>query len=224
MTKQQLSLLIIPFFISLATTAQTTTIKSQVTTFDVIKVMQAEVTAKKGKVIVLTDSLGMFTIECDLKDKLLIKAVGFKSKTIKVKKAKDLEKINLEIAGSESEIDMAVAKGHIKETSAAEAKKQYKTKKPIGYGYNNMTDLMKAKFPQFKISIDEIVMRGQASLTGSTNKGALLVLNGATYNWGSVKNLDVRTVKNIKILSGTAANRYGSGSGNGVILIELISE
>lgn len=40
---------------------------------------------------------------------------------------------------------MAVAKGHIKETSLADAKKYNNTKKPFGYGYNNMTDLMKAK-------------------------------------------------------------------------------
>ena len=62
MIKHQLSLLIFLCFISLSATAQTITIEGKVTTFDVIKVMQAEVTAKKAKVTVLTDSLGVFAI------------------------------------------------------------------------------------------------------------------------------------------------------------------
>ena len=222
MNKNRLLPLLCIFFTLLSVRAQKTTIKGQVTTFDVIAVMQAEVTAKKGKTTVITDSLGRFIIECDLKDRLLINAAGFITKSIKVKKLKGVEKINIEIAGSESEIDMAVAKGHIKETSSLDAKRYYNTKKPYGYGYNAMTDLIIAKFPQLKLAGDEIIMRGSSSLTG--NNGALFILNGTTYNWGSVKNLEVRTVKNIKILTGTAANRYGSGSGNGVIVIELISE
>ena len=222
MSKINLFLFFFILFIVHSITAQKTTIKGQVTTFDVIKVMQAEVTAKKGITTVLTDSLGVFTIECDPNDKLQIKAAGFVTKTIKVKKMTGFEKINIEIAGSESEIDMAIAKGHIKETSSTDAKKYYNAKKLYGYGYNTMTDLFTAKFPQLKLAGDEIIMRGSSSFTGSN--GALVILNGTTYNWGSVKNLEARTVKNIKILTGTAASRYGSGSGNGVIVIELISE
>lgn len=97
--------------------------------------------------MVLTDSLGVFSIECDLKDKIMIKAAGFKTKPVKVKNALKLKKINIEIAASESEIDMAVAKGHIKETSSMDAKKYFNTKNPYSYGYNTMTDLIKAKFP-----------------------------------------------------------------------------
>lgn len=222
MSKNNLFFFAFIFFTVHLVNGQKTTIKSQITTFDVILVQQAEVKAKKGKSMVLTDSLGVFTIECDLKDKIQIKADGFKTKTIKVKRLIGVEKINIEIAGSESEIDKAVAKGHIRGIKAADAKKYFNTRKPYSYGFTTMTLLIAAKFPQLKITTDQIIMRGSSSL--SENNGALFVLNGATYNWGSIKNLDVTTVKNIKILTGTAANRYGSGGGNGVILIELISQ
>lgn len=222
MNKNNLFIFFFTFSAMYSAYGQKTTIKSQITTFDVINVMQVQITAKKGKTMVLTDSLGAFTIECDLKDKLEIKADGFKTKSIKVKKLLGVEKINIEIAGSESEIDLAVSKGHIKETSSVEAKKYYNTKKPYSYGYTSMTHLIAAKFPNLKITTDQIIMRGSSSL--SESNGALIVLNGAPYTWISAKNLEVSTVKNIKILTGTAANRYGSGGGNGVILIELVSE
>ncbi len=210
------------FFTILSVNAQKTVVKGQVTTFDFIRVEQAEVIAKKSKTSVLTDSLGFFTIECDLKDKLSIKAAGFKTKQVKVKNLKESEKVNIEIAGSESDIDLAVAEGHINKIHSPEAKKLFNTKKPFSFGYNNMTDLIRGKFPQLNISGDEIIMRGSNSLNGKN--GALIILDGTTYNWGSVKSLEVTNIKNIQILTGSAANRYGTGSGNGVILIQLVSE
>lgn len=222
MKKHNLILFVFVFFIVHYAVAQKTTIKGQVTTFDVIEVINAEVTVKKSKTTVLTDSLGYFTIDCDLKDKLLIKATGFITETIKVKKLNGKEKIDIEIVGGEDEIDKAVSNGHIKAGSVSDAKKHYNAMNRYNYGFNNLTELISAKFPQFKFVGDELIMRGiTGSITeSSNNNGALFVLNGSTYNWGSVKNLEVRTVKNLKILTGTAATRYGAGSGNGVILIE----
>lgn len=223
MIKNKISLLTFLLLFAFVGTAQNTVIKGKVTTFDIIAVIQTEVIAKKSKVTVISDSLGAFEIEADLKDKLIFKAVGFKTRIIKVKKVIELDKINLEIEGAENEIDNAVTNGYIKETSLADAKKIYKQKNAFSYGYNNLTLLMQTKFPNLQIEGDEIIMRGKTSLTGGNN-GALIILNGTTYNWGSVKNLDVQTIKNIKIMSGSAATRYGTGSGNGVIVIELVSE
>lgn len=222
MIKNKVLLSVLAFFMMLSVDAQKTTIEGKIATFDVISVMQAEVTSKKGKSTVLTDSSGVFSIECDLKDKLIIKASGFKTRTVKVGNLRAAEKINIEISGSEAKIDLAVANGHLNQASSAQAKKYYKTQKAYGYGFVNMTELIKAKFPQFTLTTDEIIMRGTTSLTGTS--GALVVLNGATYDWGGVKGLDVATIKNIQVLTGTAANRYGSGSGNGVLLIELLEE
>ena len=224
MKKNSLIIFAFTFFIVQFSFSQKKTITGQVTTLDVIAVMQAKVIAKKGKTEVLTDSLGIFTIECDLKDKLTIKVDGFITETIKVKKINDQNKIDIEIVGDESAIDVAVANGHIRATNAVAAKKQYHAKKKYNYGFNTMTELVTAKFPNFRFVGDEVMMRGLNSLTdASNNKGVLFVLSGSTYNWAMVKNLEVRTVKNLKVLTGTAATRYGAGSGNGVIMIELFS-
>lgn len=220
--KRIISLYVILFFTVSSVIAQKTVVRGQVTTFNFIRVEQAEVIDNKSKTKVHTDSLGFFTIECDLKGKLSIKAAGFKTKKVKVRTLKESEKVNIEIAGSESDVDLAVAEGHINKNQSSEAKKLFNTKKPFSFGFNNMTDLIRAKFPQLNFTGDEIIMRGSNSLNG--RNGALIVLNGTTYNWGSVKNLEVTNIKNIQILTGTAASRYGTGSSNGVILIQLISE
>lgn len=202
--------------------SQKVVVKSQVTTFNVIGVQKAVVTAKKSKVTVLTDALGFFTIECEIKDKLTISAAGFVTKRVKVKSLSESDKIDIVIAGKESNIDLAVKEGHIDKSRSVEAKKYFNTVQPYSSGFTNMTDLVKAKFPQANIVGDDLILRGSNSINGPN--GALIVLNGSTYNWAMVKNLEVLGIKMIKILSGPAASRYGTGSGNGVMLIQLISE
>ena len=132
------------------------------------------------------------------------------------------KKINIEIVGNESDIDMAVKEGHINENKLSEAKRHFNTKLSYSNGYNNMVDLIRGKFPQISITDNEILLRGNNSITG--NNGALIVLKGATYNWASAKSMDVTQIKNMTILTGAVALRYGSGSSNGVLLIELVSE
>lgn len=222
--KKSFPLFVLLYSVMLSIYGQKTLVKGQITTFDVIAVERAEVTAKKAKVTVLTDSLGFFTLECEPKDKLSIKAVGFKNKQVKVKSLEDLGKINLEIAGGEGDIDLAITKGHINENSRADAKKYLNTKRPYSYGFNNMTDLVKGKFPQINIVGGALVLRGSNSISEGANNGVLLVLNGSTLTWQAVQNMEVTTIKNMKILTSTAAIRYGSGSSNGVLLIELVSD
>lgn len=45
--------------------AQKKVVKGKITTFNTIRVQQAEITAKKTKNKVFSDSLGFFTIECE---------------------------------------------------------------------------------------------------------------------------------------------------------------
>lgn len=209
-------------FLSITLFAQKTTIEGQITSFGDIPISQAEIITNKSKVSTKTDTLGYFTIDVERKEKLSISAAGFKTKSVKVKKLKASEPIELEIDGNESQLNLAVSKGHISETYVALAKKRLLIMKSYSHGFNNMTDLLKGKFPQLTVNSDEVIMRGSSSLTGSN--GALFALSGSTYSWSQVNTLDVLTVKNIEILTGSAANRYGPGSGNGVIRIDLLTE
>lgn len=222
MILRPLLLSIILSFIAISLDAQNATLESHIYSFGDIPIYKAEIIAKKSGTVATTDSLGYFTIDCNKKEKLVIKAAGFKTKQIKVKKIKRAEGISIEIAGKKSEIDQAIANGHISSFYTAQAKKRLHARKAYSFGFNNMTDLIKGKFPQLTVTGDEVIMRGSSSLNGSN--GVLFAFRGATYSWAQVNTIDVQTIKNIEILTGSAANRYGPGSGNGVIRIELLED
>ena len=209
-------------FLSISLSGQKTTIEGFITSFGDIPINQAEIITNKSKATTKTDTLGYFTIVCERKEKLSISAAGFKTKSVRVKKLKASEPIDLKIAGDESQLDLAIGNGHISKIYAPLAKKRLLTKKAYSQGFNNMTDLLKGKFPQLTVNGDEVIMRGSSSLTGSN--GVLFALSGSTYSWSQVNSIDVLTIKNIEILTGPAANRYGPGSGNGVIRIDLLTE
>lgn len=197
-----------------------TTIEGFITSFGDIPVNQAEIITNKSKTTTTTDSLGYFTIDCKRKEKLSISAAGFKTKSVKVKKLKTSEPIDLEIDGNESKLDLAISKGHISEMYASLAKRRIIMKEAYSHGFNNMTDLLKGKFPQLTITGDEVIMRGSSSL--NLSNGVLFAISGSTYSWSHVNSIDVLTIKSLEILTGSAASRYGPGSGNGVIKIELL--
>jgi len=207
------------FLANLTVSAQKKYVQGKITAFDNIPVEQAVVTVKKTQVSVLTNALGIFTIECELKDKLNIRAAGLESKTIKIKSLDDVLDIKLELSSDVSDIDVAIEKGHLNQNNRAQAIKYFNTKNSFGYGYTNMLDLIQGKFPQVSISGDDILIRGTNSL--NSNNNAMIVLDGNISTVGSIKSIVVTEVEDIKILSGTAAARYGTG--NGVIAIRLKS-
>ncbi|MCP4977685.1 MAG: TonB-dependent receptor plug domain-containing protein [Maribacter sp.] len=203
--------------------AQKKVVKGKITTFNTIRVQQAEITAKKTKNKVFSDSLGFFTIECEPNDKLTVRAIGFKTKSVKMKKMNESLTINLAIAGSESDIALAIDKGHLSKNNRAQAIKYFNFENSYGFGYTNIIDLIKGKFPQISVIGDEFILRGSNSITPGGKNGALIVLNGALSDISSLKSIVVSEVEDISILSGSAASRYGSGGGNGVISIKLKS-
>lgn len=211
-------------FISLSIHAQKKVIYGKITTFNTITVENAEIAIKKTKNSVFTDSLGYFSIECDIKDKLSIKAAGFKTKLVKVKTIRDSLNVNLIIAGNEDDIDLAMKRGHINKNEVNLAKKHFNTKQPYSLGYTNMTELILGKFPKVTLINDELILRGRNTHSEGHRNGALIIINGTEYNWRSVKSMEVTNIKDIKILNSLEASRYGTGSGNGVVVIKLIGE
>lgn len=222
MILRSLLLSVILFFVAISLDAQKVTIEGHIYSFSDIPINKAQILAKKSGASATTDSLGYFSIDCEKKEKLVVNATGFNTKQIKVKKIKEAEGIEIEIAGKKDAIDQAIANGHISSFYAAQAKKRMHAQKAYSHGFNNMTDLIKGKFPQLTVTSDEVIMRGSSSFNGSN--GALFAIKGATYSWAQVNTLDVMTIKSIEVLTGSAANRYGSGSGNGVILIKFLEE
>ena len=211
-------LIIIPAF------AQNKVVGGKVTTYKTIALKNAKVTVKKTKQVTYTDSLGNFKLECNVKDKLIITAKGFKSRTIKVKNIKDPLKIDIEIEGEESDLDLAFANGHMNSKELKEAKVFYNTVQPYSFGYNNIIDLLKGKFPGATISDAGVIIRGANTQSNSTSNYALIVLNGAISTIDAITMINIVEIKNIKILTGPAASRWGTGSSNGVVFVELLQK
>ncbi len=216
------------FFITLSLHAQKKVVNGQIITFKNITVENAKITVKKTKHSVFSDSLGFFSITCDLKDKISITAAGFKSKQVKVKNIKDSLNVSLIISGSEEDINLAMNNGHINEEERNLVNKHFKSGQLYSLGFTNMTDLIKGKFPRVNIINDELIIRGKNTFSNSNNSkprnGALIIINGTEYRWSSVKSMIVTNVKDIKILNSLEASRYGAGSGNGVVVIKLVDE
>lgn len=208
-------------FFSFSMEGQTKTIEGTVTAFGGIAVEKAEVMIKKTKTSVFTDSAGFFSIDCKGKDKITVLASGFKKQTIKVSDFHSSGEIQLSVAKGEEGVQMAIANGHITQNVRIKALKFVNRKLPYALGYNNMVQLVKGKFPNLEVTGSEIIVRGRQNRDSS---GALIVLNGATYPWSSIRTFNVAEIKDIKLYTGAQASRFGSGSGNGVLEIILISD
>jgi hypothetical protein len=213
--------LICMLLVSFSMEGQTKKFEGTITAFGGIAVENAEVMIKKSKTSVFTDSEGFFSIECKGKDKITVLASGFKKKTIKVSDFHSSGEIQLSVAKGEKGIQMAITNGHITENVRIKAVKFVNRKLPYALGFDNMEQLVKGKFPNLEVTGSEIIVRGRQSRSSS---GALIVLNGATYPWSSIRTFNVTEIKDIKLYTGVEASRFGPGSGNGVLEIILVSD
>ncbi|EAR02816.1 carboxypeptidase-like regulatory domain-containing protein [Maribacter sp. HTCC2170] len=221
--KNVYSVLILICFITTGVSSQQTKLNGKITAINGVVIEKAEVLVKNKQRSTYSDDSGLFTIECRLKDKLIVKASGFKTKTIKVKNIIDTLNIDLVLNGDESNLELAATAGHLKGDNLILAQKYYEEKNNFGFGYTNVIDLIKGKFPQISYVNNEFIMRGNnfvATNNGSKN-GAVIVINGVVSDVSVLQSIIVSNIKNIKILTGSEATRFGMGSGNGVISVSL---
>lgn len=209
------------FLAILSIKAQNSVVHGKVTLYQDISVQNAKITVKKTKESVYSDSLGFFTIECKIKDKLSISAAGFDNKIVKIKNLKDSININLEIAGKESDIHLAAENGHIDGNMVDFAVEQYNTEPLYSLGYTNTVELIMGKYPQVKFIDNKFIVRGINSSTLGADNGALIVINGILSDESSLKSIVVTNIKNVEIITGSSATKFGPGGGNGVISVQL---
>ena len=222
--EKNIAILIVILLMVFPVFAQDKVVEGKVTTYKKIALKSAKVTVKKTKEMTFTDSLGYFKLKCSGKDKLVVSAKGFKSKIVKVKNSENPVKINLEIDGEESDLDLAFANGHINSEELKEAKVLYNKVQPYSFGYSNIMELLRGKFPNLTISDAGVIVRGANTQSNSTSNYALIVLNGAISSMDAIKMINILEIKKIKILTGPAASRWGTGSSNGVVSVELLQK
>lgn len=200
--------------------AQEKYIEGIVTTFDSIAVVGAEIEVKSSNQNIKTDTLGFFKVKVDIeKDKLKIKAKGFITQNVKVKKnTKNLE-IDLKLKPTEKAKEYAIGYGYVKDSDKLNALVKLSNKDTDFSQYSDILELIRGRFPGVQVEGNDIIIRGQSSLTQSS--AALIIVDGTPCDSNLLKTIVPASVKSINILKDGGAAIYGSRGANGVVIIEI---
>ena len=213
----QLLLSAIIFFCYLTTlSGQEKTLHGRVTTFDSITLVKAMVTVKSSRQVILTDTLGLFTVQCLDKDKLTVSAKGFARKNIKITYEDKFVQVNLDLKPGERNMDLAIGHdGHIKESDKVLVNTINNQEVDFSM-YRNIYNAMMGRVPGVHMVNGQVIVRGMNTISSSGNE-ALFVLDGVIVSKFIFASIPTSDIKNIVVLKGSAASIYGSRGGNGVI-------
>jgi len=193
-------------------------IHGKITTFDSIPLINASIKVKSTKKIVLSDTLGIFTVFCFPKDKLKVTAGGFSSQNVKIEGEIKYVSVNLKFKPGPQNRELAIGYGHVKDKDKLDAMSSINEKDMDFSHYSDIYDLIRGRFPGVQIIGGEIIIRGQSSLTLSN--AALLVVNGMPVDQGYFGSIHPIEIKSINVLKGTSASIYGARGANGVVVVE----
>ena len=206
---------------SFSVSGQERVLHGKVTTLNEISIAGAEIQVKSTKQVVLTDTLGMFSVPCNNQDRLKIRANGFIKQSVSVKEQHKIIFVNLSLKSNPKSHDIAVGYGHVKETdNLMPASDRFA--KDLNYAqFSDIYEIIRVKFPGVQINGGEIIVRGISSLTGSN--GALLVVDGMVVDESRFSSVNTAEIARIDLLKGSAASVYGVRGANGVVLVETKS-
>jgi len=206
--------------ISTASFSQSRVIHGVLTAYNKYPVANIEVVAKKSKSSTVSDTLGNFSIVCNERDQIKIKAETFKTVSRKVDKKTDTLRINLVFMDSKKNREMAVGYGYMKKEDLTFAAEHMQQENNEYCNFPNIYELLKGKFPG--VTVDgtsgtyRVFIRGTQSIAGSNE--VLFVLDGTTG--ANVSGLNPCNIKSIEVIKDGMAAIYGTRGSNGVIIIE----
>ena len=126
--------------------AQEKIIHGTVTTFDSIPLIGAGVRVQSSKQVVLTDTLGNFSVGCNHKDKLKVTAAGFYVQNVKLKSNIKFAAINLKLKPGAKSREHAIGYGHVSDAEKLNAVASI-NKNDIDFSqYSNMLELINGRF------------------------------------------------------------------------------
>jgi TonB-dependent SusC/RagA subfamily outer membrane receptor len=199
---------------------QTRVVYGKLTAFNQYPLQNVEVTARKAKTAVKTDSLGRFSIVAKEKDVIKIKPKAFKPVTQRINEETDSLEINLIFIDSKSNRQLATGYGYIDEKDLTYAASHLEQENNEFCNYTNIFELIRGRFPGVTVSGTQaggaVYIRGATSINLSSE--ALYVVDGAvTQNIDWIHPCDVRS---IDVLKDGMTAIYGARGANGVVLIE----
>ena len=214
---KQVITVLIGVFISSFVFAQNKVVHGKLTTFNTYPVQNVEVTAKKAKTTVLSDSLGQFSIVCFENDIIRIRPKTFKPVNKKVRPDTDSLFINLLFIDSKSNRELAFGYGYINKEDLIFAVNHLEQENNDFCSYANIFDLIKGRFSGVRVTSTNIYIRGSSSFTGQIQ--ALYIVDGVATS--SIDWISPCQIKSIDILKDSNAAIYGVRAANGVVVINL---
>ena len=207
---------LIGVFVSASVLPQNRVVNGKLTVFNTYPVRYVEVTAKKAKTAVMSDSLGQFSIVCLKNDIIRIRLKTFQPVSRKVGPDTDSLFINLLFIDSESNRELSVGYGYISEKDLLYAVSHLEQENNDFCNYSNIFDLIKGRFSGVTVTGGNVYIRGSGSFSGQTQ--ALYIVNGVSVS--SIDWIQPCQVKSIDVLKDSNAAIYGARGGNGVVIIE----
>jgi TonB-dependent SusC/RagA subfamily outer membrane receptor len=189
-----------------------------ITTFDSIPLTNASVKDKSSRLVVLSDSLGRFSIPCKAGDKLQITAKGFNLYNVIINDKTKYVFVNLELKPGPKNIEYAIGYGHVREKDKLYAISSLKNGDVDFSMYNDIFELIRGRLPGVSIENGEIRIRGQRSINSSN--AALIVVDGIIVDNSYLSLIPPNTVASIDVLKDASSSIYGSRGANGVVIIE----
>ncbi len=217
---QIISFTLFVFISSCLVSGQEKVVEGRVTAFESIPIINANIEAKSNNEVVLTDTLGMFTISCAPADKLSIKANGFARKKVKIKKTTKYVLVDLKLLPGPENRELAVGYGHVKDAEKLYAISNVNESDLNFSRYSSIYDIMADMFSSSAqvTGSGEIIIRGTISSTGSD--AALLIVDGREVDVFAFGNILTQDIASINVLKDASASVYGSRGANGVVIVE----
>lgn len=210
-----INLLVISFSYS---NAQDRVIHGVVTTFETIPVVGAEIIVKSTEQIVKTDTLGKFSVGVNPKDKLKVKARGFNTQNVKLKKDTKAVSVNLVLKPGEKGKAYAIGYGHVLDEEKLNAVSQLNSNDMDFSQYRTMQEAIQGRIPGVQFQGGGIIIRGNASTSGPTY--ALILIDGVTSEVSALNRINPSDVKSINVIKDGSSAIYGAKGANGVVMIE----
>ncbi len=193
-------------------------LRGQVFTFDSIPLINAQIKIKSTKQVVNSDTTGRFSVLCNADDILYVSARGFYKQKVKLEDKTKLAIINLKLKPGEKSKEIAVGYGYVKDQDKLNAAVSLSNDEMDFSKYRNLYEVISGRFPGVQIANDQIIIRGEHSINGSS--AALIIVDGMPSDNSILSTLPPIQVKSINIVKDGSASIYGAQSANGVILIE----
>lgn len=202
--------------------AQNRMVQGIVTVFDSLSLIGANITVKSTKQIVLTDTLGGFSVVCNPNDVILVKAKGYNNQKVKLTPNIKFVAVNMKIKPGEKNKEYAIGYGSMTDREKMYALASLDNNDVDFSNYSNMYELIQGRFAGVQVSNGEIIIRGINTIQGDI--AALIIIDGVNTDGQALSELSPNQVESIDILKDGAAAIYGSRGAQGVVIIKTKSD